>query len=97
MERHHRPDPGRNGSRRGRVPRRYAQLKDAFRPGLTVYYWKYTRPGEHYGMSFDGLIHVNGHWALFPKPWRRRRPETEDRMIRSGSVASTMANMSMTW
>ncbi|MFE1857928.1 serine protease [Streptomyces anandii] len=51
-------------------PGGYARLKDAFKPGLTVYYWKYTEPGESYGMSLDGLIHVNGHWALFPKPWR---------------------------
>ena len=27
-------------------------------------------PGESLGMAFDGLVHVNGHWAWFPKPWR---------------------------
>ncbi|MGV9993883.1 nSTAND1 domain-containing NTPase [Streptomyces sp. NPDC003374] len=50
-------------------PGGYAQVKDAFRPGLTVYRWKYTEPGEPYGMAYDGLVFVNGHWALFPKPW----------------------------
>ena len=40
------------------------------KPGLTVYRWKYTKPGEPLGMAYDGLIYVNGHWAWFPKPWR---------------------------
>jgi len=35
-----------------------------------VYRWKYVKPGEQLGTSFDGLIYVNSHWAWFPKPWR---------------------------
>ncbi|WP_329395000.1 trypsin-like peptidase domain-containing protein [Streptomyces melanogenes] len=50
-------------------PGGYAKLKDGFRPGLVIYRWKYTEPGEPYGMALDGLVFVNGHWALFPKPW----------------------------
>lgn len=51
-------------------PGGYQKVKDDFKPGLTVYRWKYTKPGETLGMAYDGLIYVNGHWAWFPKPWR---------------------------
>lgn len=30
-------------------------------------------PGQTLGMAFDGLVHVNGHWRLFPKPWKALR------------------------
>jgi hypothetical protein len=51
-------------------PGGYKKVADKLQPGLTVYRWKYTKPGEKLGMSYDGLIFVNGHWAWFPKPWR---------------------------
>jgi len=51
-------------------PGGYQKVKDNFKPGLTVYRWKYTKPGETLGMAYDGLIYVNNHWAWFPKPWR---------------------------
>ena len=38
--------------------------------GLTVYAFKFVKPGETLGMAFDGLVWVNGHFAIFPKPWR---------------------------
>ena len=43
-----------------------AQIK----PGLKVYRFKFVEPGEDLGMAFDGLVNVNGHWRIFPKPWR---------------------------
>lgn len=54
----------------GEFPGGYGRVADKFKPGLTVYRWKYVKPGESLGMAYDGLIHVNGHWAWFPKPWR---------------------------
>jgi hypothetical protein len=51
-------------------PGGYKKVKDNFKPGLVVYRWKYTKPGETLGMAYDGLIYVNNHWAWFPKPWR---------------------------
>ena len=51
-------------------PGGYKRVADKFKPGLTVYRWKYVKPGEKLGMSFDGLVYVNNHWAWFPKPWR---------------------------
>jgi len=56
-------------------PGGYQKVKDDFKPGLTVYRWKYTKPGETLGMAYDGLIYVNNHWAWFPKPWRLARGE----------------------
>jgi uncharacterized caspase-like protein len=50
-----------------------AQLK----PGVRFYRFKFVVPGESLGMAYDGLTFVNGHWRIFPKPWRllsRERP-----------------------
>lgn len=43
---------------------------DNLKPNLTIYAFKFVKPGESQGMAFEGLTHVNGHWRLFPKPWR---------------------------
>ncbi len=56
-------------------PGGYKKVATYFKPGLTVYRWKYTKPGEPLGMAYDGLIYVNGHWAWFPKPWRVSKGE----------------------
>lgn len=40
------------------------------KPGLKIYRFKFVEPGKDLGMAFDGLIHVNGNWRMFPKPWR---------------------------
>lgn len=37
---------------------------------LTIYAFKFVKPGESTGMAYEGLTHVNGHWRLFPKPWQ---------------------------
>ncbi len=51
-------------------PGGWASIKDALKPGVTWYRFKFTRPGETLGMAFDGLVHVNGRWVVFPKPYR---------------------------
>lgn len=51
-------------------PPRYGEIARHLRPGLTIYCFKLVKPGETVGTAFDGLVHVHGHWALFPKPWR---------------------------
>ena len=43
---------------------------DNLKPNLTIYAFKFVKPGESLGMAFEGLTYVNGHWRLFPKPWR---------------------------
>ncbi|MEZ4236754.1 MAG: hypothetical protein R3F59_11480 [Myxococcota bacterium] len=51
-------------------PGGYREAAAHLQPGLTVYRWKYTKPGEDLGMAYDGLVYLNGHWAWFPKPWK---------------------------
>jgi hypothetical protein len=53
-----------------KFPGGYKKVAGKFKKGLTFYAWKFTKPGESLGMAYDGLVHVNGHWAWFPKPWR---------------------------
>lgn len=45
-------------------------LTDNLKPNLTIYGFKFVKPGESIGMAFEGLTHVNGHWRLFPKAWQ---------------------------
>ena len=51
-------------------PGGYAKAAKHMQPGLTVYRWKFVEAGKELGTGWDGLTHVNGHWAFFPKPWR---------------------------
>jgi major membrane immunogen (membrane-anchored lipoprotein) len=51
-------------------PGGYADVIDKIKPNQTIYRFKFVIPGETVGMSFDGLVYVNGHWVLFPKPWK---------------------------
>jgi hypothetical protein len=32
--------------------------------------FKFVEQGETLGLAFDGLIFVNDHWVIIPKPWR---------------------------
>jgi len=51
-------------------PGGYKQAAKHFKKGLTWYRFKFTEPGKDLGMGWDGLVHVNGRWVMFPKPWR---------------------------
>jgi hypothetical protein len=51
-------------------PGGYGRASQQLKPGLTIYRWKFVKPGESLGMAFDGLVFVNGHWVIVPKPWR---------------------------
>ncbi len=53
-----------------KFPGGYARVKDALKPGVRLYRFKFVKPGAKIGMAFDGLVHVNGRWVLIPKPWR---------------------------
>jgi hypothetical protein len=52
------------------VPGGYSRIARQLRPGLTIYSWKFVKPGQHFGLAFDGLYFVNGRWVLAPKPYR---------------------------
>lgn len=51
-------------------PGGYKVAAPYFKDGLTFYRFKFVRPGQKLGFAWDGLVYVNGHWAIFPKPWR---------------------------
>lgn len=51
-------------------PANYKAVAADMKSGLTVYCFKFVEPGAKTGTAFDGLIFVNGHWALFSKPWQ---------------------------
>ncbi len=51
-------------------PTAMISLADTLNPNLTLYAFKFVKPGEATGMAFEGLTHINGKWRLFPKPWR---------------------------
>jgi hypothetical protein len=48
----------------------WKEVASKMKPGLKVYRFHFLEPGKTAGMSFDGLIYVNGNWRVFPKPWR---------------------------
>ena len=48
----------------------WKEVAPKMKPGLKVYRFHFLEPGKTAGMSYDGLIFVNGNWRVFPKPWR---------------------------
>ena len=48
----------------------WKEVAPKMKPGLKVYRLHFLEPGKTAGMSFDGLIYVNGNWRVFAKPWR---------------------------
>lgn len=51
-------------------PGGYQKVAAKYKDGLTLYAFKFVEPGQTLGMAYDGLVFVNGHWRIFPKPWR---------------------------
>ncbi|MCB9545413.1 MAG: hypothetical protein H6706_05895 [Myxococcales bacterium] len=51
-------------------PGGYKQVAGRLQSGVTLYRFKFVKPDSGLGMAFDGLVHVNGHWVIIPKPWR---------------------------
>ena len=54
------------------LPGGWARMKGEIKEGLTIHRFKFVKPGETSGMSYDGLIHVNGQWRIFAKAWKAR-------------------------
>jgi len=51
-------------------PGGYAKVASHLVGNATLYRFRFVEPGQEQGMAYDGLVHVNGHWVLIPKPWR---------------------------
>jgi hypothetical protein len=52
------------------LPGGYKRIKDEFKEGNTVYSFKFVKPGDPGGTAYNGLVFVNGHWAIFNQPFR---------------------------
>lgn len=57
-------------------PGGYKKIAAKLKPGNTIYRFKFVQPGETLGMSYDGLVKINGRWVMFPKPFNML-PEDE--------------------
>ena len=51
-------------------PGGYAKVASHLVGSATLYRFRFVEPGQEQGNAYDGLVHVNGHWVLIPKPWR---------------------------
>ena len=51
-------------------PSGYRKVAEKFKPGLTFYRFKFVKPNDKHGMTYDGLVFVNGHWVMVSKPYR---------------------------
>ncbi len=51
----------------------YIQILDKFTKGISIYTFRYVKPGNTSGMRYDGLTYVNKRWVLIPKMWRAFR------------------------
>lgn len=51
-------------------PGGYKDIAAKIQPSVVVHCARFVKPGEKGGLHVDGLVYVNGHWAIFPKPWR---------------------------
>ena len=54
----------------GELPGGYGAVAEMLRAGLVIYGFKFTAGGARFGMTYDGLDHLNGRLVIFPKPWR---------------------------
>jgi hypothetical protein len=52
------------------LPGGYKRIASDFKPGQTIYTFKFVKSGEKLGMAYDGLVYVNRQWRIFPKAWR---------------------------
>lgn len=51
-------------------PGGYKDVVSSMKADVPIARFKFVKKGETLGMAFDGLVYVNGHWVLMPKPWR---------------------------
>lgn len=52
------------------LPGGWRKMKGQIKDGHIIFRFHLVKPGEDAGMTYDGLMFVNGHWCIFPKAWR---------------------------
>jgi hypothetical protein len=51
-------------------PGGYRSVVNLLTPTRVWVAWQYRSPGSTTGISYDGLVWCDDHWAFFPKPYR---------------------------
>jgi len=51
-------------------PGGYKDVLQYFKADVPIVRFKFVKSGETTGLAFDGLVYVNDHWVIMPKPWR---------------------------
>ncbi len=51
-------------------PGGYKDVLTYFKTDVPIVRFKFVKQGETIGLAFDGLVYVNDHWVIMPKPWR---------------------------
>lgn len=51
-------------------PGGYQSIAHYLLPDKVWLTWKYVKPGENSGMTYDGLVWLEDHFAWLPKPWK---------------------------
>lgn len=59
-----------NNAKAKEFPGAYSKITPNLVGASTIYRFRFVEPGQTQGNTYDGLIFVNGHWVLIPKPWR---------------------------
>ncbi|MCT7973039.1 hypothetical protein [Laspinema olomoucense] len=55
-------------------PGGYQSIAHYLLPDKVWLTWKYVKPGETSGMTYDGLVWLEDRFAWFPKPWKVLSP-----------------------
>lgn len=51
-------------------PGGYKDVVQYFKADVPIVRFKFVTSGQTIGLAFDGLVYVNDHWVIMPKPWR---------------------------
>ncbi|MCA0919722.1 hypothetical protein [Pseudooceanicola nanhaiensis] len=51
-------------------PGSYGLLLPYLAEGIPLVRFRFVRPGDRWGLAFEGLYFVHGRWVLMPKAWR---------------------------
>lgn len=51
-------------------PGGYRKIAKLLKPEPVWVRFRFTEPGQSTGVSYDGLVWLDGRWGWFPKPWR---------------------------
>jgi hypothetical protein len=52
-----------------KFPGGFRRIAHLLVPDVQWFVWKFVEPGHQNGMAYNGLVHLDGRFAWFPKPW----------------------------